>query len=311
VTTAIEFGGTYYFTVGGDGRPGLASVYSVRPGQKPVLLADLGAYEAANNTDGDVDIEGKPEVITNPYDLVTDGAGGLYVSASAANAILHISAAGKISPYAIFPNRPNPLFPALGGPTMDQVPTGIEIGPDGALYVATLTGFPFPNGAALVYRLTDSNNDGDALDVGELTVYASGLTGATNLAFDRDGSLLVTEFSLDFLNQGPGRLVRVRGGAIAEVVAAPLISPTGVAVMKDGAIIVTQEFLGIVSEVNAAAAIASQPAPVAGGGITPPNAGDGGLAEDSVAPGAGYAALAAASLAAVSWLKWSGRRTES
>jgi hypothetical protein len=284
-TTAIYVGGTFYVTVGeARGVAGFDSVYSFKPGQAPQLVADLLAYEQANNIDEDVDEAGEPELLINAYDLVSDNEGGLYVSASGANAILHVAADGTISPFAIFPNRENPLFPNVGGPTMDQVPTGIEWGPDGALYVATLTGFPFPNGEALVYRLVDGNANGDALDDGEVTVYAEGLTTATNLAFDTDGTLLVTEFSTSMLEEAPGRLVRVANGVISEVVAEPLVSPTGVTIF-DGQTIVTQEFLGIVSEAATGAAIAGSAPPPAeeGGGISPPNTGDAGLANSGTA----------------------------
>jgi hypothetical protein len=127
--------------------------------------------------------------------------------------------------------------------------------------------------------MVDSNSDGDALDDGETTIYADGLTTATSLAFDTDGSLLVTEFSTNLLEMEPGRLVRVVDGSISEVVAEPLVSPTGVTVFN-GQIIVAQEFVGIVAEASAGAAIiASGPPPSEGGGdITPPSTGDGGLA---------------------------------
>jgi len=302
VTAVIDGGGIYYFTVGESEEPGFDSVYSVRPGGKPSLVADLGDYEEANNTDGDVDGAGEPELLSNPFDLVRDGAGGLYISASGANAVLHIDASGDISPFAIFPNRANPLFPAVGGPTMDQVPTGLEVGPDGALYVTTLTGFPFPPEAARVYRLEDSSGDGDALDDGETTIYAEGLTAATNLAFDLDGSLLVTEFSLNLLAEAHGRLVRVVDGAIAEVVAEPLITPTGVTVMGDGTILVSQEFLGIVAEVSEAVAIASSPPP---GAITPPATGDAGLAASD--PTAPYVIAALLSLGLAAGVAAAGR----
>ena len=36
---------------------------------------------------------------------------------------------------------------------MDAVPTSVTRGPDGALYVGQLTGFPFPVGGANVYRI--------------------------------------------------------------------------------------------------------------------------------------------------------------
>ncbi len=282
-TSAINVGGTIFATVGeAPGEPGFDSVYSMKPGRTPVLFADLLAYEQANNVDDNVDSAGDPELLINAYDLVHDNAGGVYVSASGANAILHVAADGTISPFAIFQNRENPLFPKVGGPTMQQVPTGLEWGPDGGLYVTTLTGFPFPEGGARVYRMADTNSDGDALDSGETTIYAEGLTTATNLAFDADGSLLVTEFRGFLREETPGRLVRVTNGSISEVVAEPLLSPTGVTVFC-GQVIVTQEFLGIVAEAGAGAEITASlpPPPSEGGDISPPNTGDAGLAGSS------------------------------
>jgi hypothetical protein len=248
----VKDGDTYFFIVGGSTATvaGSEAVYTLKPGEAPQLLADLGAYEKANNTGDDKKPDGTPDIESNPYSLVADGKGGVFVTDAAANAIFHVDPAGTITPYALFADRENPLAGQVGGPTFDQVPTGLVSGPDGALYVTTLTGFPFPAGAARVYRVADGNGDGDALDDGEVTVFAEGLTTATDLAFDTDGSLLVTEFSTDMLKQAPGRLVRVQDGAVTEV-AAGLISPTAVAVLPAGQVVVTQEFPGVVAEVAA------------------------------------------------------------
>jgi hypothetical protein len=178
---------------------------------------------------------------------------------------------------------------------MDTVPTGIAVGPDGALYVSTLTGFPFPEGGAVVYRMEDKDKDGDALEPGETTVFASGLTTATDLAFEKDGSLLVAQFSLDMLTEAPGNVVRIKNGAMS-VVGAPLVSPTGITVLDDGTILVAQEFLGIVADINSATNIvkssggpdggpaagpAEAPAtPAPSGTVRPPSTGDAGLADN-------------------------------
>src|SRR5690606_31982100 len=101
--------------------------------------------------------------------------------------------------------------------------------------------------------------NGNALDAGETTVYAEGLTTATNLAFAANGDLIVTEFSTNMLAQAPGRVVRVSNGAVTEV-AGGLISPTGLAVLN-GRIIVSQEFTGLVTDVTDVGAAPVAPAP--------------------------------------------------
>jgi hypothetical protein len=299
----------YYFTVGeAPGKAGFDSLYSVTEGGKAQLIADFGPYEKANNVDGGFEAPNKPETIVNAYDLVWDGKNGLFVSAAGANAVFHVTLDGKITNYAIFKERPNPLFPGIGGPTMDTVPTGLAIGPDGALYVSTLTGFPFPSGGAVVYRMEDKDKDGDALEAGETTVYASGLTTATDLTFEKDGSLLVAQFSLNMLAQAPGNVVRIKGG-VQSIVGAPLVSPTGITVLADGTILVAMEFLGIVADIESAAKIVQSAGPPGGAGgpggapgggapagapggaggaqggaptggtVRPPSTGDGGLAD--------------------------------
>jgi sugar lactone lactonase YvrE len=251
-SAAIAVPGGYVVTIAEAPDSEFQSVYFVSTDGNVTLVADLGAYEQANNTDGDMNLGGEPDVASNPFDIVSDGEGGLLVSNSGANAILHINAEGEVSPYAIFPRIDNPLFPDVGGPTIQQVPTGITTGPDGALYVATLTGFPFPPGGASVYRVADNDGDGDALEAGEVTVYASGLTSATDVAFDGDGHLLVTQFSANMLGENvPGQLVHVAGaGATPRVVVDGLITPTGVTVTSAGRVLVSQEFAGLVSDVT-------------------------------------------------------------
>jgi len=72
-------GDTYFYATGGlltpgSAEPGFQSVYSARPGQSPVLLADIGAYEQEQNTDGDIGPTGDPVLESSPFDLVADGA---------------------------------------------------------------------------------------------------------------------------------------------------------------------------------------------------------------------------------------------
>jgi glucose/arabinose dehydrogenase len=249
VSSALPaFGGIVVVVGEGDATSAFQSLYLVENGVT-TKFRNMQAAETANNYDGDVDRDGNPEVNSNPFDATSDGAGGMFITDSGANTVFHLAEDGTLTPYAIFTNRENPLFGTVGGPTMDQVPTGITRGPDGAVYITTLTGFPFPPGAGRVYRLADGNGDGDALDDGEATIWAEGFTMATDLAFDSDGSLLVTQFSLNNSEDLPGSLVRVTSGVITTEVSG-LISPTSVAIGPNGEIYVSQEFAGLVTEVS-------------------------------------------------------------
>ena len=238
-------GGAYYFVVGEFRDKGFREAYRYEPGGRPVRLTgqDPTGLEP-------------PNFLTNPYDLAVEPDGSLLVSDSGINAVLRVDPDGEVSRYA-------DIAPLTGvaSTDLDSVPTGLTRGPDGALYVGILSGHPYPPGAARVYRLEDRNGDGDAMDEDETTVYADGFTAVTDVAFDADGSLLVTELSnnlaaLDDIGYArsaeyPGRLVRRRaGGQGLEVVEDGLFSPTALAVNAEGDIFVSEEFAGRVVRVG-------------------------------------------------------------
>ena len=239
VSAALQIGDATYYVVGEARAKEFREVYEITPGTHPVGLTGQDPL----GTD-------PPKPIVNPYDLLVASSGGLLVSDAGANVVWRVSLAGDIHLYARL--EPQSHLMSEGMVQVETVPTGMTSGPDGAIYVATLTGFPFPSGGARVLRLQDDNGDGDALDPGENTVYASGFTTATDVAFEADGAMLVTEYSSDmnalagvgYKESGlfPGKLVRWRDGAIA-VVASDLVSPTAVAVV-DGRIYVSEEFAG-------------------------------------------------------------------
>ncbi|MFQ6029269.1 MAG: ScyD/ScyE family protein [Dehalococcoidia bacterium] len=244
ISSAILVGTNIYYVVGEFRGSRYSTLYRLENGQTPEALA------------GGVGPDGFPSTpLTNPYDLVPAPHGGVLVSDSGLNAVLHITEEGDISEYATFPERrlEDGLQP------LDVVPTGLAFGHDGALYLASFTGYPYPQDAAYVYRLEDTNNDGDAIDTGESTVFAGGFSVATDLAFEEDGALLVTEFSTDMgtlvedfgiprAGEIPGRLLRLRDGEM-EVVAEGLVSPTSVAT-GGSRIFVSEEFAGVVTEIG-------------------------------------------------------------
>jgi hypothetical protein len=87
--------------------------------------------------------------LSNPFGLVgmedmlyvTDGGRNL---AWALNLLTE-----SFSPFVAFSNIPNPLYPALGGPFVQAVPTGIAAFDD-HLLVTLFRGAPFPTGVSTV-----------------------------------------------------------------------------------------------------------------------------------------------------------------
>jgi hypothetical protein len=189
------------------------------------VVADLADFEDANNPTGD-------EENVNPNSVLAAG-GGQVVADAGANDLLLVAPNGTVSVLATFPNRLVDAPPFLGLPPgtqipMDAVPTSVVRGPDGALYVGQLTGFPFPVGAANVYRIVPGQAP---------QVFAGGFTNIIDIGFDRQGTLYVLEiFHNGLLSGNPsGALIRVdSGGAQHVLMSTGLITPGGLA-LHDGA----------------------------------------------------------------------------
>ena len=190
-------------------------------------IADIWAFERDVNPDATV---GNPAIDSNPVDVLFD-RGRFVVADAGGNAIDVVKHRGRVSNLAVFANRlvPNPF----GGPDipMQAVPTSVVEGPDHQYYVSQLTGFPFPPGAANVYRVDPRT--------GAVTVFASGFTNIMDLAFGKNGTLYVLEIDHDGLLSGStdGGLFAVsRDGTKRQIVlpAGKLTMPGGIAVGKDG-----------------------------------------------------------------------------
>jgi hypothetical protein len=188
---------------------------------------DLGAYEAIENPDGG-------PVDTNPFDLLAMGDDFAVIDAGGNNLLSVDGGTGDISNIAVFPSQ-DVEFPPGTGSTIpsESVPTAVRVGPDGALYVGELTGFPFPAGGASVWRVEPGEDP---------EVYAAGFSAILDIDFAIDGSLYVLEmFTNGQLSGDPtGAIIRIApDGHRTEVARDGLIAPTGMTIGPDHALYVS------------------------------------------------------------------------
>lgn len=247
---AFDAAGTGYVAVGLGANPNVRATdlapggenlaQLVRLGGTPTNFADLGTFEATRNPDGGL-------LDSNPWHVAAY-AGGLLITDAGGNSLVAAAPNGTVSLIASFPDR------ALGGPGPTQaVPTAVAVGPDGAYYVGQLTGFPFVPGAAQIYRVTPD---------GATSVFQSGFTNVTDMAFGRDGSLYVLEFDANsILNPGAdGALIRVApDGTRTTLFSQGLVAATGLAIGPDGAFYVSN--FGVAAGAGQVLRIADVPEP--------------------------------------------------
>lgn len=182
-------------------------------GRRSNTVGHIAEFVAGFDPDGP-----PPETNTNS---VLAGRRAVYAVDAGSNALFGIDGRGGLELLHVFDKIVLP-----GGATIDAVPTNMAFGPDGAVYVSTLTGVPFPEGAATVWRW----------DGVQATPYVEGLTAAIDLGFGPDGSLYVVEMR-SVIGQS-GRVLRIAPDGTRTVVADGLDFPAGIAV-SDRAFYVT------------------------------------------------------------------------
>jgi hypothetical protein len=189
------------------------------PHRGPRIYSNIAHFEAHHDPDGL-----GPD--SNPTGMVLRGQ-RVVLTDSGGNTLLRVIQ-GHPSPLAVFDSPGN--APAdMGGFPIQPVPTSVAVGPDGAFYVSELTGFPFLPDIARIHRVVPGMPS---------TVYASGLTNVTDLAW-HDGQLYAVQIADNGLLAGPvGSLVKVDTGGSHHTVAGGLFAPYGVA-FHDGAAYVT------------------------------------------------------------------------
>lgn len=202
----------------GEARAALLGTLVSLGNDTPAVVADLAAFEAANDPDG-------AGADSNPFGLAARD-GGFMVTDAGGNSVLSVDGSGAISVEAVLSPAPNPLFPGFGPPTYQGVPTGAALGLDGSLLFGQLTGFPFPDDAAQVFSIYE----------GTLSTVASGLTNIIDVAFGTDGTLYALELDSDgLLNPGStGALYSIGTDGAPKLLFDGLQAPTGLAVGEDG-----------------------------------------------------------------------------
>ena len=128
-------------------------------------FVDLYTPEAEMNPDGDI-------IASQPADLAFGPDGAIYIANAGCNCVMRYTDADGVSIFASWTIDDNP------------VPTTVELGPDGDLYVGFLSGFPFAEGSSRVERWT--------LD-GELVATYPGLTAVVGLLVDDAGTIYAVE----------------------------------------------------------------------------------------------------------------------
>ncbi|MEH2454371.1 ScyD/ScyE family protein [Nostoc sp.] len=195
-------------------------------------VADLANYELANNPD-------QGDLISNPFSLLLDGNNIIAVD-TGANELLSVGTDGSnLKAIATIPRQTltNPVFPtgASSSPfEIQAVPTNIAKGPDGAYYISQLTGFPFPEGKAKIYRVGSD---------GKPTVYTDGFTQLTDLTFDPEGNLYALQYANQSLWKGnlDGSVIKIATDGTRTTILSGngLESPTALTIGADGDIYVT------------------------------------------------------------------------
>lgn len=222
-------------------------------------VADLLAFEKAKNPDGD-------EIESNPFDLAKGANGKTLVADAAGNDILRVGPHGHVDWAATLPEKlvstrfikklvgcPNPADPeeaeACSLPPQipaDPVATSVAVGPDGAMYVTELRGFPATPGTSRVWRIEPDAYHVHCGTSPKCKVVARGFTSIIDLAFGKGKAYVVELDEKSWYAVETGRAV---GGTInvcrpygshwdCHRLATHLPMPTAVA-LKDGGVYTT------------------------------------------------------------------------
>ncbi|WP_329176520.1 MULTISPECIES: ScyD/ScyE family protein [unclassified Streptomyces] len=211
-----------------DNLPGLTpAVTALLKKQYGALLDVTGRTPKVLANPGDVDYQWAPDNDGNPYALAVNPRGGFYLVDGGSNTLDSIDRHGNVQVLTLIPKTP-------GG--ADSVPTCLDIGPDGAVYIGGLTGFGGTATDANVYRY--------APRTGKLTVWQSGFSAINGCGFGTNGDFYVTEFdTIGFPSSTippDGVVIQIgKNGKRTVLGAGKLVAPAGFLSAPDGSVYVT------------------------------------------------------------------------
>jgi hypothetical protein len=174
-----------------------------------VTVANIPEYQAGDPDPVDRDTDPPNPIESNPYGLTIARNGDALVVDAAGNDLLRFTPEGVGSTMARFDIEviSTDHIPATDPPTLpptletEAVPTSVTIGPDGAIYVGELKGFPFRPGSSHIWRIK-RNANGAWCSVNEpdptrgCRVYDDGYTSIQDIAFNNNnGKLYVLELA--------------------------------------------------------------------------------------------------------------------
>ena len=244
-------GGVLRFATGaGNNKAG--KLWTLDNAGAPVLIADLFAYEKSANPDGKTKygfsdlskscLAQVPKQIpasykgvkeSHPYGTATAN-GVTYVADAGANAVLAVSATGVVSTVAVVPPAKVTVnkarAEAFGLPSctvghkyaFEAVPTDIEVGPDGKLYVTSLPGGPEDPALGAQGRVLRIKATG-----GKPRTIVRGLVSPTGIAVASNGDMYVAQLFMGVISKIKAGKSKVKPYVELPLPAAVEVTPTG------------------------------------------------------------------------------------
>ncbi|MFF1444423.1 ScyD/ScyE family protein [Streptomyces sp. NPDC058295] len=185
-------------------------------------VANPGAVDYAWTAQNEPDVP--PHA--NPYALTANPRGGFYLVDASSNTLDSVDRHGNVKVLAEVPDT------AEG---TEAVPTCLDVGPDGAVYIGGITGHGSSPTAANIYRY--------APKTGRMTVWQSGFSAINGCGFGANGDFYVTELdTTGFLPTGDpdGVVIQINHQDNSRTVLGEgkLFAPSGFLAGPDGSIYV-------------------------------------------------------------------------